>query len=200
MLEIKTARFAFTAVDRAGFARSILPEIVLVGRSNVGKSTLINGLGRQSKLARVSSTPGKTREVNYYLLNDQFYLVDLPGYGYANVSHAEKERWGQMIEGYFAASSNIRLVLFLMDIRRDPNDDDRQAAQWMEHNVLPYRLVLTKADKVSKSQRGLAAVNLSDRLGMTFRSRAIVTSSLEKLGRDDMLRAIGEALTTPNNE
>ena len=196
MLEIKSARFAFTAVDKAGFTRSNLPEVVMVGRSNVGKSTLINNLCRQKGLARVSSTPGKTREVNYYLLNDSFYLVDLPGYGYASVSDRERERWAGMIESYFSDSENIKLVLFLMDIRRDPNDDDRQTAFWIEHNALPFRLVLTKADKVSKSQRGTAAATLSDKLQTTFRSRAIATSSLERLGREELLRAIEEALSS----
>lgn len=192
-MDIQSAEFAFTAVDENGFRRSRLPEIALVGRSNVGKSSLINALCRKSGLARVSSTPGKTREVNFYLLNNSFYLVDLPGYGFASVSQQEKLRWAGMIEGYFRQSENLKLVLFLLDIRREPSDDDRQTACWIEHNGLAYRLVATKADKVSKSQRGSVCQELSDKLQTTFRSQAICFSTLEKLGREDLLKAIGEA-------
>lgn len=193
-MDIKSAEFAFTAVGEEGFRRSNLPEIALIGRSNVGKSSLINMLCRKKGLARVSSTPGKTREVNFYLLNDCFYLVDLPGYGFANVSHEDKLSWGKMIEGYFSSSSNLKLALFLLDIRREPTEDDLQAAYWIEHNALPYRLVATKADKVPKSQRALACRGLSDKLHMTFRSEAICFSTLEKLGREELVKAIGEAM------
>jgi GTP-binding protein len=191
-MEIKSAEFAFTAVDEGGFRRSNFPEIALIGRSNVGKSSLINALCRRHGLARVSSTPGKTREVNFYLLNGSFYLVDLPGYGHASVSQAEKARWAGMVEGYFSTSKNIKLALFLLDIRREPVDSDRQAAHWIEHNGIACRLVATKADKVAKSQRALICRGLSDKLGMTFRSEAICFSTLEKVGREELLRAMGE--------
>lgn len=194
-MEIKTAEFAFTAVDEGGFRRSNLPEIALIGRSNVGKSSLINALCRKKGLTRVSSTPGKTREVNYYLLNGSFYLVDLPGYGHASVSDAQKERWASMVESYFTSTSGLKLALFLLDIRREPSDDDRQAAYWIEHNGIDCRLVATKADKVSKSQRGNACRSLSDMLQMTFRTEAICFSTIEKLGREDLLREIGKALS-----
>ncbi len=193
-MEIQSAEFAFTAVDEGGFRRSRLPEIALVGRSNVGKSSLINAFCRKNGLARVSATPGKTREVNYYLLNNSFYLVDLPGYGFANVSQQEKQKWGKMIESYFQTSPNLKLVLFLLDIRREPSEEDRQMAVWIEHNALEYRLIATKADKVPKSQRGIVCRRLSDQLGMTFKSEAICFSTLEKLGRADLLREIGSAL------
>ncbi len=194
MLDIKTAEFAFTAVDERGFERSNLPEIALIGRSNVGKSSLINALCGRKALARVSATPGKTREVNFYLLNNSFHLVDLPGYGYAQVSKVEQKRWAQMIEGYFASSPRIKLVLLLMDIRREPNDDDRQTVQWAEHNGLDFVLVATKADKLSKSQRPLACRKLSDQLQATFRQQAVCFSVTEGLGRADLLRAIEAAL------
>ena len=172
----------------------MLPEIALVGRSNVGKSSLINNLCRKKGLARVSGTPGKTREVNYFLLNDSFYLVDLPGYGFANVSQGEKQRWGTMIESYFATSPHLKLVLFLQDIRREPNEDDLQMAYWIEHNQLKYRIIATKADKLSRSARAQASRSLSDRLQMTFQSQAICYSVTESLGREDLIKAIGEAL------
>lgn len=193
-MELKTAEFAFTAVDESGFRKSNLPEIALVGRSNVGKSSLLNSLCRKKGMARVSSTPGKTREVNFYLLNNNFYLVDLPGYGFANVSQSAKMKWGQMIEGYFASSPNLKMVLFLMDIRREPSDDDRQMAYWIEHNRLAYQIIATKADKVSKSQRGNICRSLSDQLQMTFKSEAIAFSTLENIGREELVKALGEAL------
>lgn len=196
-MEITTAEFAFTAVDGNGFRRSNLPEIALVGRSNVGKSSLINALCRRKALARVSAAPGKTREVNYYLLNGSFYLVDLPGYGFASVSHAEKARWADMVEGYFSSSANLRLALLLLDIRREPSDDDRQAAHWIEHGGFPCRLVATKADKIPKSQRANVCRSLSDRLQMTLRTEAFCFSTLEKLGREELLRDIGKALLAP---
>lgn len=194
-MEIKSAEFAFTAVDESGFRKSNLPEIALIGRSNVGKSSLINLLCQKKGLARVSSTPGKTREVNFYLLNGNFHLVDLPGYGFANVSHTEKERWASMIESYFSFSHNLRLAVFLLDIRREPTDEDRQAAYWIEHNAIPYCIVATKADKVSKSQRAIVCQGLSDKLQMTFKSEAICFSTLERLGRDDLVKAIGAGLS-----
>jgi GTP-binding protein len=193
-MEINTAEFAFTAVDEQGFKKSRLPEIALIGRSNVGKSSLINSLCARSKLARVSSTPGKTREVNFYLINDSFYLVDLPGYGYAQVSHSEKARWAEMIEGYFASSPNLKMVFFLLDIRREPSDDDRQTLFWIEHNSLDYALVATKADKVPRHQRAIICRSMSDKLQTTFKSEAICFSTTEKFGRPDLLKAIGAAL------
>lgn len=194
MLEIKSAEFSFTAVDERGFERSNLPEIALVGRSNVGKSSLINTLCARKALARVSATPGKTREINYYLLNNNFYLVDLPGYGYAQVSKVEQQRWAKMIEGYFSSSPRIKLVLLLMDIRREPNDDDCQMVQWAEHNGLDYAIVATKSDKVNRSQRAIACRQLSDKLQCTFRQQAVCFSVTEGLGRAELLRAIEAAL------
>jgi GTP-binding protein len=193
-MDIKNAEFAFTAVDEAGFARSRLPEIALIGRSNVGKSSLINALCRKKGIARISATPGKTRVINYYLLNGSFYLVDLPGYGYAGVSNAERRKWAPMIETYFSSSENLKLALFLLDIRREPSEEDLQAAYWLEQNQIPYRLVATKADKVPKSQRAAACRSLSDKLHMTFKSEAICFSTLEKLGREELLKAMGETL------
>ena len=193
-MEIKSAEFAFTAVNEQGFNKSKLPEIALIGRSNVGKSSLINSLCSRSKLARISSTPGKTREVNFYLLNNSFYLVDLPGYGYAQVSHSEQGRWASMIESYFNSSPNLKRVFFLLDIRREPSDDDRQTLYWIEHNALDYTLVATKGDKLPKHQRANICRGLSDKLQATFKSEAICFSTTERLGKPDLLKAIGEAL------
>ena len=129
------------------------PEIALVGRSNVGKSSLINSLCNNRRLARTSSEPGKTRMVNVYSVNDAFFLVDLPGYGFAKASGDERRRWTGMIEGYLQESENLKYVFFLTDIRHEPTEDDRQMAQYLRHYGLPFTVIATKADKVSKAEK-----------------------------------------------
>ena len=132
--------------------KSDLVEIAFAGRSNVGKSSLINALCRQSKLARVSASPGKTRQVNFFEINEAFYLVDLPGYGYAKVAKGEKERWAKLIDGYFRSGRNIGLVFQLVDIRHKPSQDDLQMIDFLIENEFPFVLILTKKDKLTKTQ------------------------------------------------
>ena len=165
-----------------------------MGRSNVGKSSLINALCHQSKLARVSASPGKTRQVNFFEINDEFYLVDLPGYGYAKVSQQEQKRWAGMIEGYLSGSDNLKHLLFLMDIRHDPSQGDIQMAYWLQHYAIPCTIIATKADKITRSQRKLKADKLSDAVGMTFRTPTIVFSSEEKVGIHELEQRIGAIL------
>jgi ribosome biogenesis GTP-binding protein YsxC/EngB len=129
------------------------PEIALVGRSNVGKSSLINSLCNNRRLARTSSEPGKTRMVNVYSVNDAFFLVDLPGYGFAKASGDERRRWTGMIEGYLRESQNLKHVFLLTDIRHEPTEDDCQMAQYLRHYGLPFTVIATKADKVSKAEK-----------------------------------------------
>ena len=129
-----------------------LPEIAFVGRSNVGKSSLLNALLNRKKLALVSSTPGKTRLINYFLINNAYYFVDLPGYGYARLSKKEVAKWQSMIEGYILQSRELRLVLLLVDSRHDLMASDLQMADWLIYNKIPFAFVLTKTDKISKNQ------------------------------------------------
>ena len=131
---------------------STLPEIALCGRSNVGKSSLINRLLSRKSLARTSATPGKTATINFYRV-DALRLVDLPGYGYAKVSAQEKQRWGQLIEGYFAADRDLRLALQLVDMRHPPTVDDFQMMTYLSESEIPFLIVLTKADKLKKTER-----------------------------------------------
>ncbi len=131
---------------------STLPEIALCGRSNVGKSSLINRLLSRKSLARTSATPGKTATINFYRV-DALRLVDLPGYGYARVSAQERERWGRLIEGYFAADRDLRLALQLVDMRHPPTADDRQMMAYLAESEIPFLIVLTKADKLKKTER-----------------------------------------------
>ena len=130
-----------------------LPEFPLLGRSNVGKSSFINALANNKKLAKTSNTPGKTRLINFFNFADTFTIADLPGYGYAKVSKSEKERWSGLIEGYLEADRNLRLVFMLIDMRHAPTKDDVQMVNYLIDTEMPFVIVLTKADKLNKSER-----------------------------------------------
>ena len=129
-----------------------LPEVAFAGKSNVGKSSLINGLMNRKALARTSAQPGKTQTINFYKINDELDLVDLPGYGYARVTPAEKEKWGKMIENYLHTSYNLKAVFLLIDIRHDPSANDRQMYEWILHNGYEPIIIATKLDKLKRSQ------------------------------------------------
>lgn len=152
---IKKSRFVTSLAELRPFPGQGLPEIALAGKSNVGKSSLINNLTNNSKLARTSSAPGKTRLVNFYQINDaDMFLVDLPGYGFAKAPRQEKEKWAAMIEGYLEGSQNLRHVLQLVDIRHTPTQEDQMMVNYLRHYDIPFTVVATKADKLSKAQRG----------------------------------------------
>lgn len=151
-MKIETATFEAAAALQSQLLPSDLPEIAFSGRSNVGKSSLINKLLNRKALARTSATPGKTATINFYRL-DTLRLVDLPGYGYAKVSQAEKKRWKTLIEGYFEADRDLRLTLQLVDMRHPPTADDHLMIDYMIQSEIPFVIVLTKADKLNKTQR-----------------------------------------------
>ena len=197
VIEIKKAVFRQSVYDPGQVKLPPKPEIALLGRSNVGKSSLINALCRQGKLARVSASPGKTRQVKFFEINDAFYLVDLPGYGFAKVSQQEQARWAGMIEGYLSQSKSLKHLLFLMDIRHEPSQGDIQMAYWLQHYQISCTIVATKADKLTRSQRKLKADKLSDAVGMTFRTPTLVFSAQEKLGIRELEQRIGEILQQP---
>jgi len=131
----------------------LLPEIALVGRSNVGKSSLINHLLNQKKLAKISATPGKTQLLNFFLIDDKFLLVDLPGYGFAKAPREEVEKWSLAIDAYLNHRPTLRLVLLLLDSRREPSAEDRTLIEWAEHKKIPLLAIFTKTDKLSQSER-----------------------------------------------
>ncbi|MCY4188321.1 MAG: ribosome biogenesis GTP-binding protein YihA/YsxC [Bryobacterales bacterium] len=153
--------FVLSAHDARQFPRDRLPEIAFVGRSNVGKSSLLNALlqrGRKSGLARkqlakTSQTPGRTRAVNFFRIDRKLYFADLPGYGFARVSHAERERWKRLAEAYLTGREQIKLVVALVDIRHGPTDMDRQMAAWLEANGQPFCVAATKSDKLKRAAR-----------------------------------------------
>jgi len=153
MHKIKWAEYCGSFVSLDQLPPGDLPEIALVGRSNVGKSSLINRLANRKNLAKSSSTPGKTRTINYYLLNRSWYMVDLPGYGFAKVAKTERDRWGRMIEKFLRQRSQLRGVIQLVDIRHAPSEGDRLMLKWLQEAGIPVLIVATKADKVSRGSR-----------------------------------------------
>ena len=151
-MEIKSAEFV-TSMSVYADPTPALPQIAVAGKSNVGKSSLINSLCRRKALAKTSATPGKTRLINLFLLNDSFHLVDLPGYGFAKVDKQEKQRWGAMMEKYFRETAALKLTLHLVDIRHEPTRDDLQMNEFLRAMGLPFLVVATKADKISRGAR-----------------------------------------------
>lgn len=151
-MNVHSAAFEMAAGTSAQLPASGLPEVAFSGRSNVGKSSLINRLVNRKALARTSATPGKTATINFYRL-DSMRMVDLPGYGYAKVSDSERRRWSELIEGYFDDDRDLRLVLQLWDMRHDPSKDDYQMLEYMVAREIPFIIVLTKSDKLNKSER-----------------------------------------------
>ncbi len=151
-MQIKSADFIKSAAAPSQFLQRRIPHVVFAGKSNVGKSSILNKLLNRKSLAKTSSTPGKTRLINYFLINDRFFFVDIPGYGYARVSKTERESWQTLIESYFHDNAMISLVFLLIDIRHDPGEHDRQMLGFLRESMIPYRILLTKADKLSKNQ------------------------------------------------
>lgn len=168
---------------------SELPEIAFSGRSNVGKSSLLNKLVRRKALARVSATPGKTREINFFRVNDAFHLVDLPGYGYARVSKVARNAWRPLIEGYLKTSAHLRGVVQLVDARHPPSSDDLRMMDFLASLGVPTIVVATKADKLSRTERGPALATLADRLGIED-GQLIPFSARTGEGRDDLAQAV----------
>lgn len=193
-MKIKKAEFVKSIADYNTAKIMPRPQIALVGRSNVGKSTLINILCNRKNLAKVSSSPGKTRLINLFNINDDFYLVDLPGYGFAKVGPNERERWSTMMEDYFQKSRDLKHIFLLMDIRREPSQDDLQMSLWIQHSAIPCTIIATKADKIPKSRRKPIVQKLSDKLAMTFATPTIMFSSLERIGVLELRQRIDDVL------
>lgn len=177
------------ASPRGWRPETTLPEVAFAGRSNVGKSSLINTLLRRSKAARVSNTPGRTREINFFKVNDQFVLVDLPGYGYARISKDRKAEWKPMIESYLKGSSNLRGIVQLLDVRHDPTKDDLQMFDFLATVGVPTMVVMTKTDKLTKAQAAERIQAISSSLGLE-EDQVIGFSSTTGAGRDDLAESL----------
>lgn len=165
---------------------NLLPEIAFAGKSNVGKSSLINGLMNRKSLARTSSQPGKTQTINFYNINEALYFVDLPGYGYAKVSESIKEKWGKMIENYLHKSKQLRTVFLLIDIRHEPSANDKNMYEWINYNGYEPVIIATKLDKINRSQRAKHIKMIREGLGMPKNGLIFPFSAVTKDGRDEI--------------
>ena len=192
-MEIKKAEFITSMASYGPFAGRGLKQIAVVGKSNVGKSSLINRICNRQKLARTSATPGKTRLINVFLLNESFHLIDLPGYGYAKVDKQEKARWGQMMADYFEQAGELCHVLTLVDIRHEPTQDDIQMNQYLCQMGIPFTVVATKADKISRGarQKNLAPIC---RALLVQPWEVICFSSEDGTGKEQLLDVMEKAL------
>lgn len=190
-MELRSARFHLAANHPAQFPRDGLPQLAFAGRSNVGKSSLINTILRNKKIARVSRTPGKTHSIHFILVNERFYVVDLPGYGYAKVSKSLAASWGPLIRGYLETEPGLRLLFLLLDARRIPAEKDLDLCAWLDQAGRPWQPILTKADKLSnnelqKSRRAIAKAISRDP------DELIVFSNVTRRGVAEIWRRVGE--------
>jgi len=180
------AEFVGSFHDLKQLPRDQRPQVAVSGRSNVGKSSLLNKLVGQRKLAKVSSTPGKTRALNFFLINEKYYLVDLPGYGYAKVAKTIKDQWGKLIERYLNEERRIAGMVFLLDCRRDPAEEDLQLLSWLANRGLPVMLVITKADKLGRDKLSQKMRQIESELGLP----SIAFSAVSGLGKEQITSAI----------
>ncbi len=180
--------------------RNTKPEVAFAGKSNVGKSSLINALMNRKSLARTSTQPGKTQTLNFYNVNGELYLVDLPGYGYAKIARTEKEKWGGMIERYLHGSGQLRAVFLLIDIRHKPGENDRTMYEWICHNGFEPIIIATKLDKIKRSQVKAQLELLREGLGARPESVIIPFSAQTKQGREEIWERIEQLCGFPGTE
>ncbi|OPZ01172.1 MAG: putative GTP-binding protein EngB [candidate division BRC1 bacterium ADurb.BinA364] len=199
-LQIKSVRFVKSAVAANQLLRDPLPRIAFAGRSNVGKSSLINTLLERKNMARASSTPGRTREVNYFLVNESFYLVDLPGYGYAKIAKSARLAWEPLIEAAIRDDPMLRLVVMILDARRIPGDLDLRLMDWLEDAGKPYLPILTKRDKLSNNEYRMQEQKIKEALGLEGPDPMAVFSAKTRLGRAELLGTIAETLKNSSRE
>ena len=189
-MKISSVNLEVGAVRRSQYPTDNKPEFLLVGRSNVGKSSFINTLINRKNYARTSANPGKTQTINFYLVNDEFYLVDAPGYGYANISKAKKKKFGLMMEDYLANRPNLKQVFMLIDFRQKPSSDDLMMYDFFKYYKIPVTVVATKIDKIGitkhQQQRNLILDNLDLVIGDEF----VMFSSVTKKGKDEIEQKI----------
>jgi GTP-binding protein len=191
-LVIRNVEFLGGMAERHGWRpESSLPEVAFAGRSNVGKSSLLNSLVRRKSFARVSRTPGRTREINFFRINNTFVLVDLPGYGYARVSKEKKAQWRPLIESYLRRTTQLRGIVLLLDIRREPSDDDRAMLDFLAEMEVPTLVALTKMDKLTKAAALKQAADISRALALAS-EQVIPFSAQTGEGRIELLEAITE--------
>ena len=190
MMKINNVDLYISAVRRSQYPEEGKPEFLLVGRSNVGKSSFINTIVNRKNLARVSATPGKTQTLNFYIVNDSFYLVDVPGYGYALTSKEQQKKFGLMIEEYLEKRKELKRVFMLIDFRHKPTEDDLLMYNFLKYYHVPVTIVATKVDKVVASKKDVNLNSITDSLDLVVGDDIVLFSSVTKLGREEILQKI----------
>ncbi|GMR04431.1 MAG: ribosome biogenesis GTP-binding protein YihA/YsxC [Thermodesulfobacteriota bacterium] len=190
-MKIKTAEFIISAVRKKDYPKDGLPEVVLIGRSNVGKSSLINTLVNRKGLAKTSSSPGKTRTINFYRINGEFFFVDLPGFGYAKVPQSVRLSWEKMIEEYLEGRAEVRCAVIVLDARRTPGDAETRLYRWLEGSGVPVITVITKTDKLSGNKLTKSLRDIKKALGI---KDPVAFSAVKGHGKHILLKRLGEAL------
>ena len=183
-MKVNSADIVISAASKNQYPKAPIPEIALAGRSNVGKSSFINRMIQRKNLARTSSKPGKTQTLNFYIINDKFHFVDVPGYGYAKVSKKERAKWGAMMEEYFAEREQVKATALIIDIRHKPTEDDQLMYDYLKHFDLPVMVIATKLDKIKKGQRKKQLKMIQDVLEMEEEDALIPFSSETGEGKD----------------
>ena len=189
-MNIKNPKFEVSAVSPKQYPKNDLPQIVLVGKSNVGKSSFINTMINRKSLARTSSEPGKTRQINFYNIDETFYFVDLPGYGYSKMSKQEQERVGSFIEQYLVKSKNISLVIFLIDIRHNPTENDRLMYDYIIRSGLPFIILANKADKIASTKVENTVKELQKQINPIGDIKMLPFSAEKKIYTEDVWNVI----------
>lgn len=197
-MKINSVSLAVSAVRRSQYPTDFLSEFLLVGRSNVGKSSFINTLICRKNYARTSSKPGKTQTLNFYLVNERFYLVDVPGYGFAMVNKSLRKKFGMMIEEYLENRSNLKLVFMLIDFRHKPTDDDVLMYNFLKHFNIPLKVIAMKVDKVSRNNHEKNIKQIIKTLNIVDSNELILFSSITKMGKQDVYDELERALVSDN--
>lgn len=192
-MKIISVDMNMSAVSKNQYPSEGLPQIAFVGRSNVGKSSLINTLLNRKKIARVSQTPGKTRTINFYEINKQFYFVDLPGYGYAKLSKQEKSNWASIMEEYFVYARDLKHVFVLVDSRHEPKPDDIQMVEYINHYNIPLSIIATKSDKLSRSNQ-IKSINEISKTLKVNKNNIFMISSLKKTGQEEIMQFVEQII------
>ena len=195
-MKITSAEFIKSAVWPPQYPPAIMPEIAFVGRSNVGKSSLINTLVGRKNLSKTSNTPGRTQLINFFTINEKMSFVDLPGYGFAKVAQSVKKDWGDMIEAYLRERLSLTLVILILDIRRDPSEDDLSLRDWLENYRIPYLYILTKTDKLSNNQAIARKRAIERILRVSADKKPILFSTITQKGRDDIWQFMEDHLSS----
>lgn len=199
-MQVNNVELEAVGVKMEQFPTTGLPEIAFAGRSNVGKSSLINGLINRKALARTSGQPGKTRTINYYNVENLLYFVDLPGYGYAKSSKTSREEWGKMIEYYLKKRQELKMVVLLVDIRHEPSENDQLMANWIRGNGFEPVIVATKADKIKRSQLQKHLSMIRKGLGLKAENHILPFSSMTKQGKDEIWEVFENELGLSEHE